>query len=178
MKNIVLIGFMGSGKTVVARALASKLKMKIIDLDANIVRKAGMKIKYIFARYGEGRFRELETAEAKAASRKKGAIIAAGGGIVIRPENMAALVKNGIVVYLKNSFQTSYNRVKGDRDRPLFNAGDLSGFKRLFKKRQGIYRSFADVTVITDGKTVRQAADEIIRRTGEKLADDKCKAEK
>jgi shikimate kinase len=166
MKNIALIGFMGSGKTAVSRALAKKLKRKITDTDAVVEKRARMKIKKIFAKYGEARFRKMETSAAKYAAGQKNAIIATGGGIVTGPGNVRALRKSCLVVYLKNSFAISAKRLKGKKDRPLFDHENLGAAKALFAKRQGLYKKAAHVTVVTDKKTIAQAVNEIIKKAG------------
>lgn len=120
MQNIVLIGFMGSGKTVVAKALSKKLKMKIKDTDKLIEKTTKLKIKEIFAKYGEEYFRKIEKKVAKNVSRGKNIIISTGGGIVKNEINIKNLKKNGIIVYLKNSFLTSVKRLKNKKDRPLW----------------------------------------------------------
>jgi len=169
MRNIVLIGFMGSGKTAVSRELAKITGMKVVDTDEMVEKRARRKIKNIFEQDGEEYFRRLESAAAKKAAKKKNAVIATGGGIVKKPENMKALGKNGFIVYLKNSFKTSYERVKDDSSRPLFNAKNLEGFRRLFKERVPVYTGFAEMTVKTDRLSVRQAAEAVIKKAGMKL---------
>jgi shikimate kinase len=167
MKNIVLIGFMGSGKTAVSGALARKTKKKAIDTDRIIEKNSRMKVKNIFARYGEPYFRELETRAALLLTKKKNMIISTGGGIVTRRENVKVLRAAGVVVYLKNSFAVSARRLKGKKDRPLFDHKNLKSAKALFKKRQKLYSAAAHLTVETGKKTVSQVADEILKRTGE-----------
>jgi shikimate kinase len=168
MKNIVLIGFMGSGKTVISEALAKKSKRKLLDTDALIEATAGMRIKRVFAMYGEAYFRKLEAAAASAAAVETDAIIATGGGIVMRPANIKALKKNGAVIYLKNSFEVSAKRLKGREDRPLFDYKNLEKTKELFKKRLPLYRAAADMTIETDKKSAGKVVDEIIKKGGKK----------
>lgn len=168
MKNIVLIGFMGSGKTAISEILAKKTKRKIIDIDALIEANAGMRIKRIFAMYGEPYFRKLETKAALLASEEAGVIIATGGGIVMRPANIAALKKNGAVVYLKNSFEVSAKRLKKDTDRPLFDHNNLEKTRALYVKRLPLYKAAADLTVVTDKKNVTAVAAEILKKGGTK----------
>lgn len=168
MKNIVLIGFMGSGKTVVSEALAKKTGRKILDTDAIIEESAGMRIKRIFGMYGEAYFRKLEARAVGTASEASGAIIATGGGVVTRPSNTAALKKTGGIVYLKNSFEVSARRLKKVKDRPLFDRKNMEKTKALFVKRQAMYREAADITVVTDKKPVTRVADEIIKKAEQK----------
>jgi shikimate kinase len=166
MKNIVLIGFMGSGKTVVAKKLSKILKRQIIDTDKIIEQKKKIKIKKIFKLYGENYFRELETKAVKFVSNKKNKIISTGGGVVIRPENVKNLKKNGVIVYLKNKFETSYKRLKNKKDRPLFNIKNLKKTRKLFNSRLKLYKNAADIIIETDNKKIDEVANEIIRKTG------------
>jgi shikimate kinase len=168
MKNIVLIGFMGSGKTAVAGAIAKKIKRKIIDVDALIEETAGMRIKRMFAMYGEPYFRKMEANSAAVAALEAGVIIATGGGIVVRPANITALKKNGVIIYLKNSFEVSAKRLKGKEDRPLFEHKSLEKTKALYVKRQALYKAAADMVIVTDKMTVTRVADEIIKKGGKK----------
>jgi shikimate kinase len=169
MKNIVLIGFMGSGKTAVSRALARKAKMMLLDTDSMIVKRSRMSIKRIFALYGEDEFRKRETKAAIAAAKSKNAVIATGGGIVTRKENIRALKKSGAMVYLKNSFAVSAKRLSGRTDRPLFDHKNIKKAKALFNKRRRLYSAAADLTVVTDRKSLKEVVEEIIRK-GEKKA--------
>ncbi len=156
---------MGSGKTAVSAALSKKLKCRLVDTDALVEKKAGIRIKKIFELWGEEKFRALESAAAKKAAALKGAVIATGGGIIKKKRNIAALSGSGVIVYLKNSFAVSQKRLKGKKDRPLFDHENLKAARALFRKRQKLYAAAADITVVTDRKNVRQVVNEIIRRT-------------
>ncbi len=164
MKNIILIGFMGSGKTVISRELSKRLKIKILDTDILIEKKAGIKIKNIFKKFGEEYFRDLEEKIVKDVSGKKNFIISTGGGIIKRQDNIKYLKKNGIVVYLKNTFETSRKRLKGKKDRPLFNEKNLKAARKLFFQRLKLYKNAADIIVKTDNKSIKEVADEIIKK--------------
>lgn len=160
-KNIVLCGFMGSGKTVTGRLVAKQLERKFIDLDEWIEQRQGLSVKEIFARYGEARFRQLETEAAEELGRSDGLVIACGGGTVLRPENTAALKANGMIFYLRVSADTVKRRLKNDSTRPLL-AGDRdAAVDALLAAREPAYRAAADDTVDADG-TAEQAAGEII----------------
>ncbi len=172
MKNIVLIGFMGSGKTVVAAGLSKILGMKIIDTDKIIEAKERKKIKNIFKLYGEEYFRKIEADAVKFASRQKDKIISTGGGVVINPQNIKNLKRNGIIIYLKNTFITSFKRLKDKKDRPLFNIANLKKARLLFKKRLNLYKKAADIVIKTDDKTINEVVSEIIQRAGKYL---KCR---
>ncbi len=166
MKNIALIGFMGSGKTAVSRALAKKIKRKIIDTDAVVEKRARMKIKRIFMECGEARFRKMEGSAARYAAGQKNVIIATGGGVVTRPGNIRALRKACLVVYLKNSFAVSAKRLRGRKDRPLFDHKNLKNARALFKKRRRLYKKAAHAVIATDKKTIKQVVNEIIKKAG------------
>jgi len=164
MKNIVLIGFMGSGKTAVAGKIAAKLKMKIIDTDSMVEKNAGMKIKKIFALYGEKYFRSLETKAVLKASKKSSSVISTGGGIVLKKKNISALKKSGTVFYLKNSFTTACRRLKNKKDRPLFDRKNKPAALKLYRQRLKLYAAAADMTIVTDKKNISRTAAEIIRK--------------
>lgn len=166
--NLVLIGFMGSGKTTVSQILAEKLAYHCMDSDADIERQQKMKISQIFADRGETAFRELETESLrKLAEQKPGRIIlSAGGGLALKEENRALMRQFGKVIYLKTSPQTVYERVKGDQTRPLLQGDDLIGrIERLEAEREIFYQMAADEVVVTDGKTPEEVADEILTIT-------------
>ncbi|MCX8094261.1 MAG: shikimate kinase [Candidatus Goldbacteria bacterium] len=164
MKNIVLIGFMGSGKTVIARQLSKILKRKIIDTDKIIEKRQKKKIKEIFKLYGEKFFRKVETDAVKYAGMQKNKIIATGGGVVIKPQNIKILKKNGIIVYLKNTFETSCKRLKNKKDRPLFKINNLKETRLLFNKRLKLYKRAADIIIKTDNKSIERVTNEIIKK--------------
>ncbi|MCX8093857.1 MAG: shikimate kinase [Candidatus Goldbacteria bacterium] len=160
----MLIGFMGSGKTVIAKQLSKILKRKIIDTDKIIEKRQKKKIKEIFKLYGEKFFRKVETDAVKYAGKQKNIIIATGGGVVIKPQNIKILKKNGIIVYLKNTFETSYKRLKNKKDRPLFKINNLKETRLLFNKRLKLYKRAADIIIKTDNKSIERVADEIIKK--------------
>lgn len=165
MKNIVLIGFMGSGKTVIARKLSRALKKQIIDTDEIIEKKQKIKIKKIFKLYGEKYFRKLESDVVKFVSKQKDKIISTGGGVVTKSKNIRELKKNGIIVYLKNRFKTSLKRLKHKKDRPLFNVADIKRTRQLFNKRLSLYKKAADIIIKTDNKNIVEVVNEIISKT-------------
>lgn len=143
-KNIVLIGLSGSGKTAFGKRLAARYEMPLIDMDAEIVKKAGRSISEIFASDGEQAFRDMETECAKACGQLSGTIISTGGGVVLREENMAALKENGWVIFMDRAPQ----EILGEdlSDRPLV-ADDQRKIYRLREQRYDLYCKYADVTV-------------------------------
>ncbi len=142
--NIVLIGMPGSGKTTVGRSLAALTAMTFLDLDAEIERSAGRDIPRIFQEDGEEAFRRLETACARRAAALRGFVIACGGGIILKEENMEALSRTGTVVFLDRSVgELASADLPG---RPLLD-GRRERLQELYDARIGLYRRYADVTV-------------------------------
>lgn len=147
-KNIVLIGLMGSGKSVIAKALAEKLGINLYSTDALIEKKAKKKIRNIVADNGWEYFRRLEHQTIKRIAVKKGVVIDCGGGVVVNPENLKLLRKNGKIIFLKASPAVIYKRIKNDPNRPLVHetANPLAVIKMLYKQRLPLYNQ-ADITV-------------------------------
>ena len=141
MKNIVLIGMMGCGKTTCAHLLGQKLGRPVVDTDALIVQREGCPISDIFATRGEAYFRDLETAVAQELGRQSGLIIATGGGLPLRPENMAALSENGVVIWLNRNPADSFN-TESMSGRPLAR-GSLADFVALYERRAPVYDTAA-----------------------------------
>jgi shikimate kinase len=167
MKNIILIGFMGSGKTTIGRLISKKTGMKYLDMDRMIVKKAGMPVKKIFAVRGEEAFRDMESEAVIEAAMKKNSVIATGGGVIKRPGNIKHLKKAGFVVFLRASFETIVRRIKDRDDRPLFDMNNQAGVKKLFRSRLPVYKKSADYTVDTDKRSAVEIAALIIKKAGE-----------
>jgi len=164
LKNIVLIGFMGSGKTTVGKKVSRITGMKFVDLDAQIEKSAKTKISRIFETRGELYFRGLETKALAKAGKKSKTVISTGGGIIKMDKNLPLLKKAGLVVYLKNSFAVCKKRLEGKTDRPLFNKDNLKSARALFKSRLELYKKAADITVITDRLNAEEAAKLIVTK--------------
>ncbi|MCR5634001.1 MAG: shikimate kinase [Lachnospiraceae bacterium] len=163
MKNIFLIGFMGAGKSTVARHLQKRLKMNLAEMDERIEKEQGMTIPEIFEKYGESRFRDLESELILTIGKEGNTIVSCGGGVVVRPENIEYMKKNGRVFYLKTSPETVYNRVKDSTNRPILNGNmNVEYIAGLMEKRRALYEGAADITITTDGKSVDEITDEII----------------
>jgi len=162
MKNIVLIGFMATGKTSVGRLLSKRLKREFFEIDEAIEKKEGTSIQKIFETKGEGYFRKLEKEIVKEASKKDGAIISAGGGAVIDEDNFKNLKENGILVCLSSSVDVILERTKSLKTRPLLNTPDpKKKIEELLKKRTPYYNK-ADFCIDTDSLTVEQVVDKIV----------------
>lgn len=145
MKNIVLIGMMGCGKTTCANLLAQKLNRRVVDTDALIVEREGRSISDIFAADGEQHFRDLETAMAQEVGRESDLIVATGGGLPLRAENVDALRENGVVFWLKRDPASTFASESMD-GRPLAQDGQAAFVKR-FEQRAPIYRAAADYVI-------------------------------
>lgn len=162
MKNIVIIGFMATGKSTVGRRLAQRLKRGFIDTDKEIETLTGKTVAQIFARDGAVRFRSEENLLVKKLALKEDLVIATGGGIVLNPENIRLFKKNGILIALSASPEIIYQRVKGKKNRPLLAKGDpREKINELLKEREGIY-SAADLTVDTGNGGVEETVEQII----------------
>ena len=169
-RNIVLVGFMGTGKSTVGKILAKKLGRELVDVDQRIEEKEKRRIAEIFEKDGEPVFRRLEKQMVRSVASGSKLVITTGGGAVIDTENVSALKANGILVLLEAQPRTIYQRVKDSRHRPLLNlpAGQAgtqdmqSEIQRLLEARKPHYDR-ADLKCATDGKTAQQVADEILR---------------
>ncbi|UCE78650.1 MAG: shikimate kinase [Nitrospiraceae bacterium] len=161
-KNIVLTGFMGTGKNAVGRQLAKKLDMRLLDVDAEIEARQNMSIDDIFKTYGEKRFRDIETEMLQYCSEKRNVIIATGGGAVLREENMAHLRKNGIIFCLIASPETIYKRTSRSDKRPLLNVENpMAKIKELLEYRRPFYEK-AGIMIDTDKRSPLEIAEEIV----------------
>ena len=167
--NIILEGFMGSGKSTVSELLSDKLELELIDTDEAIEEAEGRKISEIFEQDGEEAFRDMETElmEMVISEHMRETVISLGGGLPVREKNRELLKRAGKVVYLRTSPETVYDRLKGDDTRPLLKSENpLARIKELQDKRGKIYEEAADIIVDTDGKTPAEVADEIIAAIG------------
>jgi shikimate kinase len=159
--GIVLVGFMGSGKSSVGRQLARRFGAPFVDVDERIESAAGSPIRDLFAREGEPAFREREKAALRDALSVKGRVIATGGGAFSDEENRVLLRSYAPVVYLEAAVETLLGRLAGDLGRPLLRGGDREEVVReLLSRRDPWYRT-ADITVRTDGRTVEEVAGQV-----------------
>jgi shikimate kinase len=162
MKNIVLTGFMGTGKTAVGRELARLLDRKLIDVDSEIEKSQRMTINEIFRRSGEQKFRELETGMLRTISKIHNVIIATGGGAILKQENRDILGENGIVICLTAKPETILRRTGDNSDRPLLQVENpIEKIRELLNFRNPFYGK-ADIMIDTEGKTPLQIAEEIM----------------
>lgn len=162
-RNIVLIGFMGTGKTSVGKALAKKLKRPLMDVDRLIEEKTKRKIKEIFEKEGEAYFRKIEKEAVNEVSGSRGAVITTGGGVVLDPENISALKRGGVLICLSSSAETIFKRVKNSEKRPLLNSEDkLAQIRKLLSERAPLYK-VADHQMDTDRQTPEETAVAIMK---------------
>lgn len=163
MHNIFLIGFMGVGKSTIAKLLAKELQAELIEMDETIEAEAGMSINEMFEKFGEQHFRDLETALIERVSKKGGAVVSCGGGAVLRPENVQMMKKSGKIIFLSATPETIYERVKYSTNRPLLNGNmNVEYIKGLMERRREAYENAADVVISTDGKWKSQIVEEIL----------------
>lgn len=161
-RNIILVGFMGTGKTSVANALARMTNMKLIEMDALIEETAGKPITQIFAEEGEPAFRKIEHDLAANLSSPKASIISTGGGIVLNPDNIRLLSEGGLVVCLQASVDEILRRVENDTDRPLLHTDDRRGkVLSLLSQRQELYNKIP-FQIHTDGRSIENIAQTIL----------------
>lgn len=163
--NIMLIGFMGTGKTTVSRALKNITGLEEIDMDSYIESKEGMSISDIFSINGEKYFRDKETEALKEIQATKGKIVSCGGGVVIKKENINLMKKGGVTVLLTASADTIYQRIRHSASRPLLNGNmNVEHIEELMSRRREMYMNAADILVATDGKNIVDICEEILSK--------------
>lgn len=161
--NIVLIGFMGAGKSTISEFLKTAFAMDVIEMDQIIAEREGMSISDIFEVYGEQYFRDLETNLLIEMQSRTNVVISCGGGTPMRECNVVEMKKNGRVVLLTAKPETILDRVKDSHDRPLIeNNKTVSFIAELMEKRREKYEAAADIVIETDGKDELQICEELI----------------
>lgn len=167
-KNIILIGFMGTGKTAVGTRLADRLKREFVDTDKEIERITGMSIRDIFKKHGEIRFRSEEALMTKRLIEKHNLVVATGGGIVLNPENVESLSQNGVLVCLRATPEEIFGRVSKKRQhRPLLKKNlTVDDIRNMLAERDTFYRR-ADIVVETSGLDPDQIVQIIIEKMRE-----------
>lgn len=151
MEHVWLIGMMGSGKTSVGRAVADRLELPFYDTDSTVEANAGMTIGEIFDRFGEQRFRELETRAVKAIASQDDGVVATGGGVVLDPSNVEVMRSNGQTVLLNVDVDTLVSRVGAGADRPKVADDPGRSLRAIATAREDNYRTAADVVVAAVG---------------------------
>lgn len=164
-KHIFLIGFMGSGKSTVAKYLSSAYQMKQIEMDEQIEKNEGRSISTIFEKEGEEYFRTLETELLKSLDPRETFVVSCGGGAAVKEENVREMKEKGRIILLSAQPETVYVRVKNSHNRPLLEGNmNVSYIKELMDKRQKLYERAADFQVKTDGRTAEDIGEEIIKQ--------------
>lgn len=163
--NIFLVGPMGAGKSAVGKHLARMLGRDFRDSDTEIEARTGVDIAFIFEKEGEAGFRRREREVIEALTAHDRIVLATGGGAVLEPANRAALASRGLVVYLEASVDQQLQRTRLTSHRPLLAAPDPAArLAALMAEREPLYRALARLTIPTDGRMVREVAQEIRRR--------------
>jgi shikimate kinase len=163
IRNLILIGFMGSGKSSVGREIARRCELRFLDTDSMIRQKYGKSIPEIFAAYGEPAFRDEEHQVLLRLRAAQPMVLATGGGIVLQPRNRSVLRSLGAVVWLTANEEVIWERVSRNQNRPLLQTKDpRSTVRDLMETRYPLYRETADITVETSGLTHQEVANRIL----------------
>jgi shikimate kinase len=162
--NIVLIGYRGTGKSVVGELLAAELNRQVISMDEEIVKKAGMSIPQFVEQNGWPKFRDLETEVARELAARDNIIVDCGGGVIERPENIPALRTNGVIFWLQASVDVIIDRIAAGTERPALVEGKTftEEVAEVLDRRTPMYSDAAQHTIDTDEMTPEQVADSIL----------------
>lgn len=166
--NIILIGPMGSGKTSTGRMLAKEMGYAFADTDEEVTKRTGVSIAYIFDVEGEEGFRKRECLALKECLNDNNTILSTGGGIVLSKENRDLLQDRGTVVYLQTSIRSQVKRTASTNNRPLLqNKDPEETLEKLMLTRAPLYEEIADITIMTDNKSLQEMSKEIQRAINE-----------
>jgi shikimate kinase len=161
--NLYLVGFMGTGKTTVGRAVAQRMGFQLLDSDQEIERKAGKPIPEIFATQGEPAFRAMEREFVEHGHPAEKCVVACGGGLVVQPGMLELLQSKGVVMCLHASVETILKRTQSSKHRPLLNVEDpLERIRTLYSQREPIYRR-AGTVILTDGRSLLDIVAHVVR---------------
>lgn len=167
IRNIVLVGFMGAGKSVVGKSLATAMNRPFFDTDTMVEETVGVTIEDMFATVGEEAFREIETSTIQDLADIRGVVIATGGGALKNPDNVKTLKRESLVIYLYAKPEILFERIKGETGRPV--AGKMKTFddmRIVLAEREPLYRKVADFTVDTSDKAINVVEQEIFKTIG------------
>jgi shikimate kinase len=166
--NLFLVGFMGTGKSVVGRKVARLLQYPFLDTDEAIEDKEGLTVPQIFSHFGEQHFRDLEWNFLNEQMPSDNHVVSCGGGLITQPRCLDYIKKNGVVVVLYASIDTIFDRISGDTNRPLMQVENPRAvIEKLLEERDSIYRD-AGVGIMTEGHTISEVAEHIARIYTEK----------
>lgn len=166
---ILLVGMMGAGKSYIGRALSERLSIPFVDSDAEIVKHTGKAISDIFAQDGEVAFREAEHGVIRTLLSQPPHIIATGGGAVVKPETLALIKEQGLVVWLNPSLSTIWSRIKDETHRPLLDCDTPQDvLEQLMSERRALYAQ-APVHINDDVLTAENSVEKILQRIAEHL---------
>jgi shikimate kinase len=160
--NIYLTGMMGVGKTTISKILKQKLKMKLVDTDEYIVKTQKMKIKDIFARFGEKKFRDIETNVLKQVSKLNNTIISTGGGIILKDENVKIMHKTGIIININRNCKNIIKTIDTD-SRPLLKEGKEKIYS-IYMARKKIYKKTANIVIFNNTNNINDAVKKIMNK--------------
>lgn len=167
--NVYLVGPMGVGKTTIGKALAKNLVLEFVDSDQEIERRTGVSIMTIFDIEGDSGFREREIKVISEIVKRRGIILATGGGAILRLENRLALRNSGLVVYLHATVEMQLERTRNSDHRPLLRSTNRkTTLEELMQEREPLYRQEADIVYMTDKRSPQVAAQEIAEELREK----------
>jgi len=163
--NLVLIGYRGTGKSTVAMRLADELGMKVVSLDQEIVRHAGRPIPEVVAQHGWPHFRDIESEITQRVSNLDGIIIDAGGGVILRPENVSNLRRSGMLFWLRASVPVIVKRIEGGTERPALTAAKsfTEEVEDVLRERTPLYEAAAHHQIDTDSLSTEQVALKVAR---------------
>ena len=163
--NLVLIGYRGTGKSTVGKVLARKLGRTVVSTDAEIVKRANLPVPEIVKQFGWDHFRDMESTVCRDFAARDQLIIDTGGGAILRPENVAVLQKNGVLVWLTATVETITRRIGGDTQRP-----SLTGTKSFTEEIRDVltertpkYQAAAAYVISTDGVSTAEVAERILK---------------
>jgi shikimate kinase len=160
-RNIILIGFMGAGKSTVGKLLSKKLGKKFLDTDEIVEKKMSLTISQIFEKYGEAYFRDIESQVVKEVSTVGNQVISLGGGAILRDENVRILKEKGVLIYLNVPLSELKKRLRGVQDRPLLKVEDAEAqVEKIFTSRKKRYEEVADF-IVDGNKPVMEVVNEI-----------------
>lgn len=169
MKNIFLIGYMGTGKSTVASYMAKQYGMEVMEMDQMIVERKGMSISDIFAKHGEEYFRAIETKLLMEIRKQENKVVSCGGGVVLCEQNITEMKKGGNIVLLSAEAKTILERVKDDDSRPLLQGNkNIEFINDMLEKRRPKYERAADIVIHTDDKQVADICNEIFGKIKKK----------